>query len=153
RLLLRRYAQWGLSTKPWAGYATRPTDPNNRFHRLRSRLQTCAEYLQFVEDQGYTTLTLPQGVLDAYVAGSANRHDHIRHFTRCLKDHVLVTAGWPSRQGETFLSAMATGERWRHARWLIGDEPIKAQDRVAGLFALLYGQPISRIVTIPRSAV
>lgn len=153
RLLLRRYAQWGLSTKPWAGYATRPTDPNNRFHRLRSRLQTCAEYLQFVEDQGYTTLTLPQGVLDAYVAGSANRHDHISHFTRWLKDNGLATAVSSYRQRNTFISAIAPDERWRLARWLLRDETIKAQDRVAGLFVLLYGQPVSRIVAIPRSAV
>src|SRR5690625_393166 len=153
RLLLRRYAQWGLSTKPWAGYATRPTDPNNRFHRLRSRLQTCAEYLQFVEDQGYTTLTLPQGVLDAYVAGSANRPVDISDFTRGLKDNGLAAAVSAYGQRNTFISAIAPDERWRLARWLLRDETIKAQDRVAGLFVLLYGQPVSRIVAIPRSAV
>src|SRR5699024_12686654 len=90
RLLLRRYAQWGLSTKHWGGYATRPTDPNNRFHRLRSRLQTCAEYLQCVEDQGYTHLTLPQVVLGAYVAGSANRLARIGQLTRWLTEHGIT---------------------------------------------------------------
>src|SRR5699024_11492574 len=114
-------------------YATRPTDPNNRFHRLRSRLQTSAEYLQFVEDQGYTTLTLPQRVLDAYVAGSANRHDYISHFTRWLKDNGLATAVSSYRQSNTFISAIAPDERWRLARWLLRDETIKAPERGAGL--------------------
>lgn len=153
RLLLRRYAQWGLSTKPWAGYAIRPTDPNNRFHRLRSRLQTCAEYLQFVEEQGYTTLTLPQRVLDAYVAGSANRHDHISHFTRWLKDNGLATAVSSYRPKREPVSSMPPDERWDLARWLLRDQTLEPQDRVAGLFVLLYGQPLTRIVAIPRTAV
>lgn len=153
RLLLRRYAQWGLSTKPWAGHATRPTDANNRFHRLRSRLQSCADYLQFVEEQEYTTLTLPQRVLDAYVAGSANRHDYISHFTRWLKGNGLATAVSSYRPKMEPVSSMPPDERWGLARWLLRDDTLEPQDRVAGLFVLLYGQPLTRIVAIPRSAV
>lgn len=152
RLLLRRYAQWGLSTKPWAGYASRPSDANSRFHRLRARLQACAEYLEFVEDQGYTTLTLPQSGLDTYVAGAAYRLDYISHFTRWLKKQGLGTAVVTYRQKLEPTSSMPPDERWRLTRWLLRDESLDLRDRVAGLLVLLYGQPVSRIVAIPRTA-
>ena len=153
QLLLRRYAQWGISTKPWAGYSSRPSDTNSRFRRLRSRLQTCAEYLEFVEERGYTTLTLPQRVLDAYVAGSANRHDHISHFTRWLKENRLGTVVSSYRPRSEPESSMPPDERWLLARWLLRDETLDPRDRVAGLLVLLYGQSVSRIVAIPRAAV
>jgi hypothetical protein len=153
RLLLRRYAQWGRSTKPWAGYSSRPSDASSRFHRLRARLEICAEYLQFVEKQEYTTLTLPQRILDAYVAGSANRHDHLGHFTRWLKKQGLGTAVSSYRPINEPTSSMGPDERWSLARWLLRDQTLDPQDRVAGLLILLYGQPASRVVAIPRSAV
>lgn len=153
RLLLRRYAQWGISTKPWAGHATLPSDANNRFNRLRVRLQTGAEYLKFVEAQGYTTLTMPQRVLDAYVAGSADRQDHLSHFTRWLKDNKLATAVAAYRPRNKIMPSIAPDERWRLARWLHRDETIEPQDRVASLLVLLYAQPVTRIVAIPRAAV
>src|SRR5699024_6153421 len=50
-------------------------------------------------------------------------------------------------------SIVAPDERWHLARWLLRDETIDPRDRVAGLLVLLYGQPVSRIVPLPRSAV
>jgi len=153
RSLLRRYAQWGVSTQPWGGYNLRPSDANSRFSRLRARLQTCSEYLQFVEKQGHTTLSIPQRILDAYVADSANRHDHLGHFTRWLKENRLATAVAAYRPRNESMSTIAPDERWSLARWLLRDETLDPRDRVAGLLVLLYGQPVSRIVPIPRSAV
>ena len=98
-------------------------------------------------------MTLPQRVLDAYVAGSANRHDHLSHFTRWLKDNGLAIAVSSYRPKRDPVSSMLPDKRWDLARWLLRDETLAPQDRVAGLFVLLYGQPLTRIVAIPRTAV
>lgn len=153
RLILSRYARWGISTKPWAGHGSRPSDDTSRFRRIRGRLQICAEYLVFVEASGHTTVTLPQRTLDAYVADSAQRTDHLAHFTRWLNKNGLGKAIGPNRRQRLPTGTMTPDDRWRLARWLLHDAEVQSIDRVGGLLTLLYGQPATRIVALPRSAV
>ena len=153
RLILNRYARWGISTQPWAGRGSRPSNDTARFGRLRGSLKICAEYLTFIEASGYTTLTLPQRMLDTYIAGSAQRTDHLAHFTRWLKKNKLGRATAPHRLIQLPTAAMTPDDRWRLARWLLHDAEVQPIDRVGGLLTLLYGQPSTRIVALPRSSV
>lgn len=40
--------------------------------------------------------------------------------------------------------AIDTKTRWEQARWLLHDDTVEPEDRVAGLLVLLYAQPVSR---------
>ncbi|MDI3194256.1 hypothetical protein QK290_07290 [Pseudarthrobacter sp. AL07] len=153
RLIMRRYARWGLSTKPWAGLSSRPTNYTARFQRLRSQLRDSEAFLTFADSLGHTPLTLPQRFLDAFIAESTSRRDNLAQFTRWLKKNGFGHAVASHRSRQMPASVMSPDGRWRLARRLLHGPAVDPVDRVGGLLILLYGQTATRIVSLHRSAV
>jgi hypothetical protein len=59
----------------------------------------------------------------------------------------------PSRVVRPSTTPIDGEERWRIAKKLLTDDSIDAADRVAGALVVIYGQPISRIVTLTTAHV
>ena len=74
----------------------------------------------------------------------------IRDFTRWMaKRGYMTELSVPALSGSGRLTvAINEGARWRTVKRLLHDEQLDVSDRVAGIFVLLYAQPVSRIALL-----
>lgn len=139
RKLLHRYAVWHV------------------VRRLRGRLDGDATHEQAVAAQRSIRAAIV--LLDWFTAHgltlTSARQNHLEAWLASAKSAHRVDAGnfvrWARRQKLTQLDFAATRwggpsgiidteTRWEQARWLLHDDGLKSEDRVAGLLVLLYAQ-------------
>jgi len=145
RRLLHQYATWHV------------------IRRLRRRLDgkqaTCGQFvsaqrniraaialLDWLAARGLALGTARQGDLDAWLGDvrAAHRGD-AGNFVRWARKNKLATLDfaavrWGGPSGE-----IDTETRWEQARWLLHDDALRPEDRLAGLLILLYAQRASVI--------
>ena len=79
--------------------------------------------------------------LDAWLAGDdATHRREAGHFVRWAAAHKLTSVELPAVRWGGPSGVIDTESRWEQARWLLGDDTLKPEDRVAGLLVLLYAQ-------------
>jgi hypothetical protein len=85
--------------------------------------------------------TARQGDLEAWlVSDQATHRREAGHFVRWAKREKLTNLELPAVRWGGPSGVIDTETRWAHARWLLGDDTVKAEDRFAGLLVLLYAQ-------------
>jgi hypothetical protein len=97
--------------------------------------------LDWLAARTLTLATVGQGDLEAWLAGDQAAHrDQAGHFVRWAKKQKLTRLEFPASRWGGPTGIIDTETRWEQARWLLHDDTVKSQDRVAGLLVLLYAQ-------------
>lgn len=138
--LLRRYAIWHMLRRLRSRLNGAETT-SNQFTSLMRHLHGALELLDWLTTRSLTLHTARQGDLDSWLASDNAKHRReLGHFIRWAKAQKLTTLDLPAIRWAGPQQAIDTESRWEHARRLLHDDTIKPEDRVAGLFVLLYAQ-------------
>ncbi len=95
--------------------------------------------------------TARQGDLETWLVSDQATHcREAGHFVRWAKREKLTGLEFPAVRWGGPSGVIDTETRWAQARWLLGDDTLRPEDRFAGLLVLLYAQwpaAISRLTT------
>ncbi len=150
RQLLQRYALWHLvprlRRRNNTGFAT-----YEQLNALRQQVLAAISLLDWLAGEDLTLATCRQGDLDRWLCGpGAVNHHHPGSFVRWAAHQGACDLLFPSTRWLGPVCALDDEARWAAARRLFDDDTLDIQDRVAGLFVLLYAQKataISRLTT------
>lgn len=152
RRLLRSYATWRVLRRARlrATVVSRPRTPTAH---SRNNLIAAIAFLSFMDgrDRAFTDCT--QADVDAWLAGGGPSAHEVGDFIDWAADRRLIgrfVVTGPVRQHAT---ALDDDTRWSIVDRLLHDESLDLGDRVAGSLVLLYGQQLSRIVSVKREQV
>ena len=109
-------------------------------------------FLDWLAGRGRRLETATQADLDAWYASGPSTREHVTRFLGWARDHKIITLDQPTirhRAGPV----MSETERLDHLNRLLDDPTLPVTPRLIGLLVLLFGQPLSRIIRIPRDAV
>ncbi|MFJ2008339.1 site-specific integrase [Streptomyces chartreusis] len=149
RRILHGYAVWHhlrrLRRRLGEGHTTHLQALNVRCHVTAS-----ANFLDWLASNGLTLGTCTQAAVEQWgSAPDVTYRDETGHFIRWSVQHrhardlTFDTIRWT---GPT--STIDSEKRWDDARRLLHDNSMPTQDRVAGLFLLLYAQKIATITQL-----
>jgi len=132
---LRRYAA--------AGPITRTIDDG-----CRSRFNAAILLLEWADEHHWRAADLNQTQLDLYLAEHPNRRN-VCTFVAWLRDtgenrRLTMTPRIPAMPHVT----VPDDERWEAINVLLHDDNIPVDTRVAGLFVVLFAQPLSKVLAM-----
>jgi hypothetical protein len=152
RRVLRSYATWRVlrRARQRADIAQRPRTPTAR---AKTCLLAAIAFFDFLDKRQRTLTSCSQADIDTWLnEGPPSAHE-IVDFIDWATEHKrlgnLVVPGRPSRTG----TALDDDTRWALVERLLHDDNLNLANRVAGCLVLLYGQQLSRIVTLTRDQV
>jgi hypothetical protein len=146
--LVRVFATWDafrrLRPKATAGRLT-----ENASRRARSQVRQALALLAWLDEQGVPLAELRQDDLDRWLAAGPTTRLAVRAFLQWAKARRLAgDLHVPFATTRSPAAPVADDERWALIERLLHDQAVAIDLRVAGLFALLYGQPLTRIVRL-----
>jgi hypothetical protein len=138
--LLRRYAIWHvlrrLRHRTAAGETT-----HNQLSTARQQVRAAIVVLDWLTVHDLTLATCTQNDLEAWLTSDKATHRReAGHFIRWATAQKLTNLVFPATKWGGPQQALDTESRWEQARWLLHDDAVKLEDRVAGLLVLLYAQ-------------
>lgn len=120
---------------------------------LRRKTRVIVDFANTLNSQERGLATCTQTDLDTWFAQPSMSAQIARSFlvwateNRHLPDIQIP----PARRGPP--SSIDAEQRWRHARRLVNDTTIAADDRVLGALVVLYAQPLTRITALTTNDV
>lgn len=140
--LLHRYAVWHLLRRLRRRTQARGTDTtHNQLATVRQQVRAAIVLLDWLTAQDLTLATCRQGDLDAWLASpQATHRREAGHFVRWARNHKLTSLDFPATKWGGPTRVLDTEARWRQACWLLHDDTLDPEDRVAALLVLLYAQ-------------
>ena len=149
RKLLNRWVRWEVLARLRRRHDEGRTLTASMGNARRQIRQT-VEFLTMLHDRQRTLGTVAQHDIDDWFAQPGHARWDVRSFLTWArrvrelpKDRVI-----PSRVVRPSTTPIDGEERWRIAKTLLTDDSIDPADRVAGALVVIYGQPISHIVTL-----
>jgi hypothetical protein len=138
--LLRRYAVWHLlrrlRQRTHGAEAT-----HSQYVVVRQHVRAAIHFLDWLAAHDLTLATARQGDLDSWLANkTTTSHREVGHFLRWAKKEKLARLEAPADRWGGPSRVLDTETRWEQARWLLHDNAVKPEDRLAGLLVLLYAQ-------------
>ncbi len=138
--LLHRYAVWHVLRRLRHRTRSTPTT-HNQAAVARRRIQAAAVFLDWLTARDRTLATCSQADLDEWTAAaSISQRGLTGHFIRWATSHKQTSLDFPATRWGGPTRVIDTETRWEQARWLLHDDSLTPQDRVAGLLVLLYAQ-------------
>lgn len=148
RKLLHRYAVWHVVRRLRGRLAGADTT-RGQSAAARSNIRAAIVLLDWLAEHGLTLGTARRGDLEPWLASpQATHRDAAGNFVRWARRQKLTRLDFAAVKWGGPTGVIDTETRWEQARWLLHDDTVKPEDRVAGLFVLLYAQPASRIVRL-----
>jgi hypothetical protein len=145
--LLHRYAVWHLLRR-LRRRVDGATATHNQAVVVRQHVKAAVNLLEWLATHGLTLFSARQGDLEAWLAGGDAVHRReAGNFVRWAKQQKLTSLDFAATKWDGPTQVIDTEARWSQARWLLHDQTVKPEDRVAGLLVLLYAQ---RPATISR---
>lgn len=154
RILLSRWVRWEvlarLRRRHHEGRTLTASTGN-----ARRQVRSTAKFLTMLHGRQRTLGTTIQHDVDDWFAEPGDAQWDVRPFlswakrVRELPKHLVI----PSRVVGPSTHPIDSEERWRIAKRLLSDDAIDPADRVAGALVVVYGQPVSRIVTLTTAHV
>lgn len=151
--LVRPFATWHLFRRVrFRADHGRFTENGAKWARLRVR--QALVFLEWLDQHGVQLEDLTQSHVDLWLAGGPTTRYVINDFLRWAGNRRLVHGvEVPQRHALSPVVALDDDERWDQVERLLQGNRIDLGVRVAGLLAVLFGQHLSRIVRLRRSAV
>jgi hypothetical protein len=151
--LLRRYARWHLLRQlRRAADEGRLTKP--MIDAARSRITAAARFLAFLAESGIDAATAPQVMLENYQVRYGVTLSAEHSFIAWLRTTSTNTAlRIPTPAPYTPAVTVSDAKRWSDVKRLLHDDAIRPYTRIAGLFTLLFAQPLARIVAMSTQQV
>lgn len=148
RKLLHRYAVWHIVRRLRGRLAGADTT-RGQSAAARGNIRAAIVLLDWLAEHGLTLATARQGDLEAWLASpEATHREGAGNFVRWARRQKLTRLDFAAVKWGGPTGVIDTETRWEQARWLLHDDTVKPEDRVAGLLVLLYAQPTSRIVRL-----
>src|SRR5262249_12028026 len=149
--LLHRYAIWHVLRRLRSQLAGAHATPGQA-GAARRNIRAAAALLAGLTARDLTLATAGQGDLEAWLAGAQPTHRlHAGNFIRWARKHKLTRLDSAAVKWDGPAGTIDTETRWDQARWLLRDDTLKTEDRVAGLLVLLYAQWPAAISRLTRS--
>jgi hypothetical protein len=148
RAHLAAYARWKL--RPELARKLRSDRARPSSHRYSyAKLRTAVRLTAWLRDQDLALEQLRQPLLDEWVAGAPSRALPTRDFLDWAHHAGVISALQVRRPPpQASSTAIDHATRLRQARALLDDNTLELAARVAGCLVLLYGQRVTRIVTL-----
>lgn len=138
--LLHRYAVWQILRR-LRGRLDGTHATHSQVVGVQQHVRGAITLLEWLAVNDLTLATAGQGHLDTWLSGGdATHRREAGHFVRWAKKQKLTSLEFPATRWGGPSGVIDTEARWRQARWLLHDDTIKPEDRVAGLLVLLYAQ-------------
>ncbi len=151
RGIVQQYASWVVKRR--FAVAGENTDPLQRSQRARHELLEIRSFLAVLRAAGYELEDTPQRLYDEYCAGRGDPAEQLVRFLRWARTQHLTRLRSDYRVQVKRGPTVSDDQRWEWVRTLLIREDISLGPRVVGLLTLLFGVPVTRIVTLRRTAV
>ena len=156
RELLRRYGHWHVLRGMRRAAAERRLT-NTLANAGRRRIRVAAKVLTYFDAHGVTAATATQAVLDEYIAdvatGGRELSAEYGFISWIRRSRVNTKIRIPTQRRAEPTITVADDHRWEFVDRLLHDPTIKSYTRIAGLFLLLFAQPLTRVVSMRTSQV
>jgi len=143
--LIDRFTRWHLLHRlrrlDDRGAVTRSSTQN-----ARANILTTVRFLRWLADRDVSITTTSQSDLDRYLASYPGRGPVLAPFLDWT-GRTGLTRGLqiPAPPRALPHVTLSDTQRWQHVEVLLHDDTIRLYTRIAGLFMLLFAQPLSRI--------
>ena len=139
--LLHRYAIWHVlrRLRGRTGGAARHPRPGSS--AAQRNVKAAIALLDWLTARDLTLAHARQGDLETWLAGAqASHRPDAGNFVRWARRQKLTSLDFAATRWGGPSGVIDTEARWEQARWLLHDDSLKPEDRVAGLLVLLYAQ-------------
>lgn len=146
--VLRPYATWHLQRTMRAKSRAGTLLPGSA-QNARSQLHTAAAFLTWLTNQDTTLTQATQRDLDAFLTEHPTRRQGLPGFLTWAGKHQLTNLTppvIPHYTGPT--TTLTDANRWATAEQLLHNDNLPIDVRLAGLFVLLYGQTLTRVLRL-----
>ncbi len=138
--LLHRYAVWHLLRR-LRGRLNGADTTHTQAVVVQQHVKAAVTLLDWLTAHHLTLTTAGQGDLEAWLtSGDAAHRREAGNFVRWANNQKLTNLEFAAVRWSGPSGVIDTETRWEQARWLLHDDTIKPEDRVAGLLVLLYAQ-------------
>ena len=153
RRLLHQYATWHVVRRLRSRLAGQDAT-YGQFVSAQRNVRAAIALLDWLADRGLTLENARQGDLDTWMgdAGAVHRTD-AGNFVRWARRNKLTTLDFAAVKWGGPSGVIDTETRWEQARWLLHDDSLRPEDRLAGLLVLLYAQRTTAISRLTLSHV
>ena len=143
--VLARFARWQVLSR-LRRQEQHGTLTHGAISAARATIVVTARFMNWLTEHGTDLADIEQGDLDRFAEEHRARALALRPFLAwCARTGLggdLSAAPRPTTQPAVTLS---DEDRWAHVQLLLHDDTIRLYARVAGLFVLLYAQPLARV--------
>ena len=140
RQLLHRYAVWHVIRRLRARLRGEHA-AHNQVVAAQRIIKAAVALLDWLTAHDLTLATAGQGDLETWlVTAQASHRTDAGNFVRWARKHKLTSLDFAAIRWGGPTGVIDTETRWEQARRLLHDGTLKPEDRVAGLFVLLYAQ-------------
>lgn len=151
--ILNRFARWHVLRR-MRQHAAAGTLTSSIVNGGRSHILAAGRLLAWTHQQQTTITALTQTQLENYLSHRQGAHSTLSRFLVWLgASRTNTTIKVTHRPTQLPEVTMTDEARWRRVELLLHDNTINSYSRVAGLFLLLFAQPLNKIMRMTRDQV
>ena len=142
--IIARYARWHVLRR-LRHQEQRDTLTHGAISGARARIVATTRLLAWLEQRGTDIAAATQADIEDYAANDHGRaHAVVPFLAWTRRTGITESLEVPGRQRDQPHVTLSDRDRWAHVELLLHDETIRLYVRVAGLFTLLFAQPLAR---------
>lgn len=143
--VLKRFGRWHVMRRLHQ-HAQAGTLTTGVISNERAAIVVTLRFLDWLQQRGTPLAELTQADIDTYAVEHRGRAIALRPFLTWAHDTGLTgPVQAPIRTSTQPVVTLSDAERWRQVHTLLHDTRIRLYSRVAGLFVILYAQPLARV--------
>jgi hypothetical protein len=150
--LIRAFVTWQQLGRLRRRLRGRPAN-YHQIQGIRATVRAALALLEWLDAQQLTLASCDQADIDRWLDGPSTRYQARPFVQWAVEHHHANGIEIPFNGGRTQTRPLGDGQRWELARRLLHDSTIAIEDRVAGLFILLYAQPLAAIAWLTADRV
>ena len=149
RQLLHRYAVWHVIRR-LRGRLGGTHATHGQVLAAQRIIKAAIALLDWLTAHDLTLAAARQGDLETWLASAqASHRTDAGNFVRWARKQKLTTMDFAAIRWGGPAGMIDTETRWEQARWLLHDDTLRPEDRVAGLLVLLYAQWPAAVSRLP----